>query len=49
MLIVAELDAVFAFASVAVTLTVSVVIAVNVVENVADVAVELTDPFTDQA
>ena len=49
MVIVAELEAVFEFASVTVTLTVLVVMAVKVVENVADVAVEFTAPFTDQA
>lgn len=49
MLIVAELEAVFVFASVTVTLIVLVVMAVKVVENVASVAVELGTPFTDHA
>jgi hypothetical protein len=43
------LDAVFALASVTVTLTVSVAAEVNVVENVAEVAVEFTAPLTDHA
>jgi hypothetical protein len=47
--IVAELVAVFAFASVTVMATVSVPGVVKVVENVEDVAVALVAPFTDQA
>jgi hypothetical protein len=46
---VAEFVAVFALASVTVTETVSVPEAVNVVENVADVAVVLATLLTDQA
>jgi len=49
MLMVAEPDAVFALASVTVTLIMLDPMAVNVVEKVADVAVELTSPFTDHA
>lgn len=47
--IVAEFDAVLAFASVTVTLTVLMLTVVNVVEKVARVAVELTTPLTDHA
>jgi hypothetical protein len=43
------LDAVFALASVTVTLTVSVPAELNVVEKLAEVAVEFTDPLIDHA